>query len=94
MTSTIITIILKAIISIVGILFAKYLIPLLKDKRLYDYTVIMVQAAEQIIKESGKGAAKYALVEEWLINKFKLSEEDARALIESAVYEMNLMKEQ
>ena len=90
--SAILTIILKAVISIVAILITGYLVPYLKEKKIYDYVVISVQAAEQMIKGSGSGVEKYALVEGWLIEKFKLSSEDAKALIESAVYELNLMK--
>lgn len=93
MLSTIISIVLKAVIAIIAVLITGYVIPCLKDKRIYDSVVIMVQAAEQIIKESGKGVEKYALVEEWIIEKFHLSPEDAKSLIESAVYEMNLMKD-
>lgn len=94
MLSTILSIILKAVIAIVAALVTGYAIPWLKDKRIYDSVVIMVQAAEQMIKGSGKGAEKYPLVEEWVIEKFHLSPEDAKSLIESAVYEINLMKDQ
>ena len=93
MTSTILSIILKAVISITVVLVTGYFIPWLKEKRLYEYVMIAVQAAEQMIKESGAGKEKYALVEEWLIDKFHISANEAKSLIESAVYEMNLLKD-
>lgn len=93
MTSTILSIILKAVISIAVVVITGYVIPWLKEKRLYEYVMIAVQAAEQMIKESGAGTKKYELVEEWLISKFHISAEEAKSLIESAVYEMNLLKD-
>ncbi len=93
MTSTILSFILKAVISIAVVVITSYVIPWLKEKRLYEYVMIAVQAAEQMIRESGAGAKKYELVEEWLTSKFHISAEEAKSLIESAVYEMNLLKD-
>lgn len=86
------TIILKAVISISVFYLTVYLIPWLKEKRIYNYVTIAVRAVEQMIKESGKGAEKYAIVEQWLVEKFNIKIEDVKKLIESAVYEMNLEK--
>lgn len=86
------TIILKAVISISVFYLTVYLIPWLKEKRIYNYVTIAVRAVEQMIKESGKGAEKYAIVEQWLVEKFNIKVEDVKKLIESAVYEMNLEK--
>lgn len=86
------TIILKAVISISVFYLTVYLIPWLKEKRIYNYVTIAVRAVEQMVKESGKGAEKYAIVEQWLVEKFNIKVEDVKKLIESAVYEMNLEK--
>ena len=86
------TVILKAILSIMVFCITIYVIPWLKEKRIYNYVVIAVHAVEQMIKESGKGSEKYALVEEWLLERFNIKIEDAQRFIESAVYEMNLQK--
>lgn len=86
------SIIVKAVVSAAILLITGYLIPWLKEKRIYNYVVIAVQAAEQMIKESGKGAEKYTLVCSWVCEKFKISETELKSLIESAVYEINLEK--
>lgn len=66
-----------------------YVIPYLKEKKLYDAVAIAVRAAEQIYRETGMGKAKFAHVKEWIQKKFKISDEDLKNIIESAVYELN-----
>lgn len=92
MTGVISSIILKAIISIATIFIINKLIPWMKEKRIYEYVIIAVQAAEQMIKESGKGKEKYDLVCAWIKAKFDIDELELKNLIESAVYEMNNSK--
>ena len=92
MTGVISSIILKAIISIATIFIVNKLIPWMKEKRIYEYVIIAVQAAEQMIKESGKGKEKYDLVCTWIKAKFDIDELELKNLIESAVYEMNNSK--
>lgn len=92
MTGVISSIILKAIISIATVFIINKLIPWMKEKRIYEYVRIAVQAAEQMIKESGKGKEKYDLVCTWIKAKFDIDELELKNLIESAVYEMNNSK--
>ena len=69
-----------------------YVIPFLKEKKLYNYVVIAVRAAEQIFQESGSGAKKYEYVRQWICDKFAIAEDDLKKIIESAVYELNAAK--
>lgn len=84
--------IIKIIIPLLGTILTFYIIPILKEKKLYSAVVIAVNAAEQIFRESGKGAEKFAYVSEWIKKKFKISDEDLKNIIESAVYEINKTK--
>ena len=87
-----IDIILKCAIFIAVILITGYVIPYLKDKNIYNYVVIAVQAAEQIFKESGMGKEKFEYVKNWLNKKINISDDDLKKIIESAVYELNKTK--
>ena len=84
---------LEIILSGIMLLASKYLIPWLKEKRLFNAVQIAVEAAEQMILESGAGKEKYDLVLSWLAKKFKISEDQAKQLIEAAVYKMKNKKE-
>lgn len=86
------SILLKAIVSVAILIFTSYIAPWLKEKRIYNYVDIAVRAAEQMIREAGKGSEKYMLVESWLVDKFKITIDEAKQVIEAAVYEMNLEK--
>lgn len=66
-----------------------YIIPILKDKKLYDAVVVAVQAAEQIYKGSGLGKQKFEYVKSWICRTFKVDDENLKNIIESAVYELN-----
>lgn len=81
--------IIKIIIPLICAILTIYIIPFLKEKRIYSSVVIAVRAAEQIYKESGKGTEKFEYVKTWIKSKFNLSDEDLKNIIESAVFELN-----
>ena len=92
--------ILQAVIIIVITLLTKYIIPWLKGKAIEsDYAWITdivtdcVLAAEQTIRDSGKGATKKDMVTNLVKDALErqhveISEAQLDALIESAVYAM------
>lgn len=84
--------IIKIVIPLLCTILTVYVIPLLKQKKLYDAVVIAVNAAEQIYNQNGMGKEKFAYVKEWIKKKFKVSDEDLKNIIESAVYELNKSK--
>ena len=84
--------IIKIVVPLLCTILTFYIIPLLKEKKLYNTVVIAVKAAEQIFKESGMGKEKFAYVKELIQKKFKVSDEDLKNIIESAVYEINKQK--
>lgn len=84
---------IKIVIPLLCAILTVYVIPLLKQKKLYDAVVIAVNAAEQIYNQSGMGKEKFEHVTEWIKKKFKVSDEDLKNIIESAVYELNKHKE-
>ena len=81
--------IIKIIIPLLCMVITYYLIPYLKEKKLYNAVVIAVQAAEQIYSGSGRGKLKFEYVKEWIKGKFNVSDEDLKNIIESAVFELN-----
>ena len=85
----IIDVILGYITPLVLLIAAGYLIKTFRDDKVMKYVKIAVTAAEQIFNEAGLGQKKFEYVSKWISKKFKISEEDLRNLIESAVYEMN-----
>jgi hypothetical protein len=84
--------VIKVIIPALCTILTLYLIPFLKEKRLYNYVVIAVKEAEQMFLESGKGKEKFAYVREWIQKKFKVTDDDLKNIIEAVVYEMNKEK--
>jgi hypothetical protein len=84
--------VIKIIIPLLCAVLTMYVIPLLKQKKLYDAVVIAVNAAEQIYTQSGMGEKKFEYVKEWIKSKFHISDEDLKNIIESAVYELNKSK--
>lgn len=82
------SVLLDIIFSIIALIASKYLIPWLKEKRLLSAAQIAVEAAEQLISETGAGKEKYDLALSWLANQFKISDEQAKKIIEAAVYKM------
>lgn len=81
--------IIKIIIPLICTILTMYIIPFLKEKRIYHCVTTAVQAAEQIYQESGMGEEKFEYVMEWVQKKFRISEEDLTNIIEAAVFEMN-----
>ena len=79
---------LEIVLSCIALLASRYIIPWLKEKRMLGAAKIAVEAAEQLITESGAGKQKFNQALEWIAPKFKLSEDEARRLIEAAVYNM------
>lgn len=84
--------ILKIIIPLLCTILTVYIIPILKEKNLYNSVVIAVNAAEQMFNESGKGKEKFEYVKEWVKSKFNINDEDLKNIIESAVYQLNSNK--
>lgn len=87
-----IELITKLLIPILCFVLTIYVIPFLKEKKIYNYVKIAVEAAEQMFNESGKGKEKFAYVKEWVKSKFNINDEDLKNIIESAVYELNKHK--
>lgn len=84
--------VIKAVFFIIVLVVSGYVIPFLKNKNIYDYAKIAVQAAEQIYKESGMGKDKFEYVRNWLHKKLNITDDDLKKIIESAVYEINKEK--
>lgn len=82
-------IILGAIIPLVLLIVAGYLIKTYRDDNVIKWVKIAVKAAEQIYKSSGMGKEKFDYVSKWISEKFKISETELKNLIESAVFELN-----
>ena len=78
----------RLIVSFVTIIITYYIIPYLKSKNVYNEALILVKAAEQIFVGEKRGEEKYAYVCNILSQKFKLSEDEIKSIIESAVYEI------
>ena len=85
-------VIIKLIIPLLCTVITAYIIPYLKEKKLYNAVKTAVQAAEQIYKERGMGEQKFEYVKSWLNEKFSISADDLKKFIESAVYELNKNK--
>ncbi len=84
-----INILLGVILPFIMIIVSLYLVKVYRDDNVVKWVNIAVRAAEQIYREHGQGSEKYKYVKEWIINKFNISEEDIKNIIESAVYELN-----
>lgn len=92
--------ILKIVVSVCAALVTAYIIPYLRtlrtDKKysaLLDMVAIAVRAAEQMIRESGQGAAKkeqvVEFVREWMQQQgIDLTYDQLSQLIEACVYQM------
>lgn len=85
-------IILGIVVPFILLVVAGYLIKTYRNDNVIKYVKIAVSAAEQIYKQTGMGKEKFEYVKTWIANKFKISEEDLKNLIESAVYELNKNK--
>lgn len=97
--------IMLAVLTILSTIMTGILIPYLRTRirrddrvRMMQYAAVAVRAAEQIFTiregESGAGERKYRYARDLLRKAFpSLSEDDAQALIEAAVYEINKWQE-
>lgn len=91
-----ITNILEAVITLAVALVTGLVIPLLRQKlgaeklnKVATYVQIAVEAAEQMFRESGKGAEKKAFVIDWLAeHNIVIDDDKLDAMIESAVYNL------
>ena len=89
--------IFEAIITLLAAIITVYVIPYIKKKfsaedlnTILEWVRIAVEAAEQIITESGMGEKKKALVKEFLAEKNIVVDVDKMdMLIEAAVHNMN-----
>lgn len=84
-----VNIILGYIVPFILFVVGFYFIKTCRNEEVVRWVKIAVKAAEQIYKESGQGEEKFAYVYEWISNKFRISEEELRNIIESTVYELN-----
>lgn len=84
--------IFELIVSIILTIVATYVLPYLKEKRILSYAMIIVEAVEQMIQESGVSNKKFEQAKTWLLEKFKLSDEEAKKIIESAVFRLKNKK--
>ena len=85
-------IILGYVLPFILIVAAGFLIKNFRDDGVQKWVTIAVKAAEQIYKAQGQGAEKFKYVEQWISEKFNISEKDLKNLIESAVFEINKEK--
>ena len=83
--------IIRIIIPLLGAIITYYIVPLLKEKNLYNQVEIAVKAAEQIFG-ANTGEQKFEYVKNWIKDKFKITDEELKVIIEAAVYEMNEVK--
>ena len=83
-----INIILGYIVPFILLVVAGYLLKVYRSAEVIRWVGIAVKAAEQIFAH-GENSEKFQYVSEWISKKFKISEEDLKNIIESAVYELN-----
>ena len=83
----IVNFILGVILPFVLFVVAGYLILTYRDERILNYVRIAVKAAEQLYSAT-ENKEKFEYVAKWISAKFKISTEDLKNLIESAVYEL------
>lgn len=84
----IINIILGFILPFFLLIISGYLVLKYRDDKVVKWVNIAVKAAEQIYKTPGSGKEKFEYVANWISNKFNISKDELKTLIESAVYEL------
>ena len=82
-------IVLGYVLPFILLIVAGYLLKVYRSDEVVKWVKVAVKAAEQIYSGFGQGKEKFAYVSEWISKKFKISEEDLKNIIESAVYELN-----
>lgn len=90
----IVDIIFGIIVPFVLLVVAGYLLKKFHNDEVIKWVGIAVEAAEQIYRDSGMGKEKFDYVSKWISEKFKISEDDLKNLIESAVYKLNSKTEE
>ncbi len=83
----IINILLGAIVPAIMLVVAGYLIKTYRTENVIKWVNIAVKAAEQLFKH-GENSEKFEYVTSFIAEKFKISTDDLKNLIESAVYEL------
>lgn len=84
----VVNVILGYVVPLALLVVAGYLVKTYRNDEIVKWAKIAVEAAEQIFAH-GENEEKFKYVSEWISNKFKISEEDLKNIIESAVYELN-----
>ena len=85
----IVEVILGVVTPLILLVVAGYLIRTHSEDKVLEWVKIAVRAAEQIYNAPGQGKAKFDYVATWISERFAISKEDLKNLIESAVYELN-----
>lgn len=84
-----ITFAFQAVITVIIGLIAVFVVPWIKEKKLYSWVSIAVKAAEQLYKDSGMGKVKKAFVLDFLASKgYKVDTDSIDLMIEAAVLEL------
>lgn len=81
----------EVIIPLLGVVVTAYVVPWIREKKQTELARTCVRAAEQIFG-AGTGEQKYGYAESLLV-KAGVKEDDAKRLIEAAVYELNEVTE-
>ena len=84
--------IIEIILPIISLVITTYLIPWLKEKRVYEFVISVVKATEQLSKTLGIDD-KFEYASSIIQKNFKLSDDDVERLIEAAVFEISKQKD-
>ena len=84
--------IIEIILPIISLVITTYLIPWLKEKRVYEFVISVVKATEQLSKTLGIDD-KFEYAASIIQKNFKLSDDDVERLIEAAVFEISKQKD-
>lgn len=82
---------IKLVVLILFTVWTVYIVPVLKEKNLYRYVKMFVEAAQQMFEDTKKSTAnpqKFQYVKTEVQKKFKISDEDLKPIIESEVYKL------
>ena len=84
--------VIDIILPIISLIITRYLIPWLKEKRVYEFVVSVVKATEQLSKTLDI-EDKFEHASSIIQKKFNLSDDDVKRLIEAAVFEISKEKQ-
>jgi len=82
-----IEILIQFVIPMVFSILIYKIIPMVKQRQLYDYVKIGVYAAQQLYA-ANENKEKFEHVKKYIQNKFKISEADLENIIEACVHAM------